>query len=228
MAPPETERLPLFPLGLVLFPGLLLPLHVFEERYRVLVRDLLALPGPQQRFGVVAIREGREVGEDGVRALHDVGCVARLQRAEAYPDGRYDVVAVGAERFRLHELGHERPYLTGQVQVLAEESAAGDAEPGLLRTAVAQAYADYLTALEEAGADEVATGEVPMDPAAASYLVAATVLLDLQERQALLESPDTTARLRQELRLLRREATLLRTLTAVPSPSLTRTPLSLN
>ena len=63
-------RLPLFPLGTVLFPGLLLPLHIFEERYRQLVRDLLVGPHESRAFGVVAIREGREVGADGIRALH--------------------------------------------------------------------------------------------------------------------------------------------------------------
>ena len=230
MALPGRERLPLFPLGLVLFPGLVLPLHVFEERYRVLVRELLELPEAERRFGVVAIREGREVGGDGVRALHEVGCVARLQRAEAYPDGRYDVVTSGAERFRLHTL-HEphpgRPYLSADVEVLRDDDGGAD-EAGVLRAAVTSTYGDYLAALEEAGADAVEPGEVPRDPTVASYLVAATVLVDLDERQALLASPDTVQRLRAELALLRREAVLLRTLHAVPAPELTRSPLSLN
>jgi Lon protease-like protein len=124
-----SERLPLFPLGLVLFPGLVLPLHVFEDRYRVLVRDLLALPEEERRFGVVAIRQGREVGEDGLggrEALHEIGCVAQLRRAEAYPDGRYDLVTVGAERFRLHALSTERPYLTGSVDLLPDEQGDGE------------------------------------------------------------------------------------------------------
>ncbi len=67
-----SETLPLFPLGTVLFPGLLLPLHIFEERYRQLVRDLVRQPEPR-RFGVVAIREGRETGIDGVAALYEIG-----------------------------------------------------------------------------------------------------------------------------------------------------------
>jgi Lon protease-like protein len=92
-------RLPLFPLGLVLVPGLLLPLHVFEHRYRVMVRDLLALPEEERRFGVVAIRTGREVGEDGVTALHHVGCTAQVRRVDPHDDGRFDVVSSGGERF---------------------------------------------------------------------------------------------------------------------------------
>ena len=74
-----TQTLPLFPLGTVLYPGLLLPLHIFEERYRQLVRDLLERPEPR-RFGVIAIREGRETGGDGVSALHEVGCTATVRR----------------------------------------------------------------------------------------------------------------------------------------------------
>ena len=93
---------------------------------------------------------------------------------------------------------------------------------------MAGTYQDYLGALAEAGADEVEAGEVPRDATVASYLVAATVLVDLEERQALLASSDTVHRLRAELALLRREAVLLRTLHAVPAPELTRSPLSLN
>ena len=69
------EMLPLFPLGAVLYPGMLLPLHIFEERYRQLVSDLLDGAGPR-RFGVIAIRKGRETGIDGVRSLYEIGCAA--------------------------------------------------------------------------------------------------------------------------------------------------------
>jgi Lon protease-like protein len=70
-----SQTLPLFPLGTVLYPGLVLPLHIFEERYRQLVRDLLEGPEPQE-FGVIAIRKGRETGVDGVSALYEIGCAA--------------------------------------------------------------------------------------------------------------------------------------------------------
>src|SRR3954471_6672549 len=91
-----TVRLPLFPLGTVLFPGVPLPLHIFEERYRLLVRDLMAIPeGQPRRFGVVAIREGREVGADGVRALYSVGCTAELRQVQQYSDRRFYIVSGG-------------------------------------------------------------------------------------------------------------------------------------
>ena len=219
--------LPLFPLGSVLFPGLVLPLHVFEERYRLLVRDLLELPEQDREFGVVAIREGREVGTDGVSALFEVGCTARLRRVEPYDDGRYDVVTVGARLFRLTRLGDDRPYLTGEVAWLADDI--GDAaEAALLQAPVRTAYAGYLAALGRATRQEVDLPDLPDDPLVLSHLVAATMLLDLADRQDLLEQADGRARLRRELSLLRREAAFLAVLTAAPAPELARTPYSSN
>ena len=219
--------LPLFPLGTVLFPGLVLPLHIFEERYRDLVKDLLALPEQEQQFGVVTIREGREVGSDGLTALYDVGCTARLRRVQAYEDGRYDLVTVGAERFRLTSLGTERPYFTGEVQWLPDTR--GDpAEAAVLQHAVRTAYSGYLQALADAGGTEVEAPELPDDPLVLSHLVAATMLLDLSDRQDLLEQVDGRARLRRELSLLRREAAFLSVLTAAPAPDLARGPISPN
>src|SRR6202041_2864182 len=118
-----SQSLPLFPLGTVLFPGLLLPLHIFEERYRRLVRDLLTEPEPRQ-FGVIAIRKGRETGVDGVSALYEIGCTATLRRVDELDDGRFDLITVGTQRFRLLALDQTRPYLQGEVELLAED--AGD------------------------------------------------------------------------------------------------------
>jgi len=222
-----SDRLPLFPLGLVLLPGLLLPLHVFEERYRVLVRELLELPEEQRRFGVVAIREGREVGADGVTALHEVGCVAQVRRVEPHEDGRFDVVTTGAQRFRLLELHTDGPYLVGEVEWLPDDMGPA-AEAPLLDRAVRGAFVDYLTALARARGQQAEVPDLPDSSLVLGYLVAATVLLDLDDRQALLAQADGAARLRAELTVLRREGTLLRVLAAAPSPELARGPISLN
>src|SRR5271167_2830413 len=115
-----SELLPLFPLGAVLYPGMLLPLHIFEERYRQLVRDLLERPEPR-RFGVIAIRKGRETGIDGVHSLYEIGCTATLRRVDELDDGRFELVTVGTRRFRLHGLDETRPYLQGEVEMLADE-----------------------------------------------------------------------------------------------------------
>jgi len=222
------DRLPLFPLGLVLLPGLLLPLHVFEDRYRDLVRDLLDLPEEARRFGVVAIREGREVGVDGVTALHEVGCVAQLRRVTPYDDGRFDIVSTGAQRFRLTGLVDEAAYATGLVEWLPDELGAAD-EAALLDRAVRSAFRAYVGALSQARGDEpLEVGELPADSLVLSYVVAASVVVDLDDRQRLLAEPDGVARLRAELALLRREATLLRALTALPAPELARSPISPN
>ena len=115
--------LPLFPLGTVLLPGAQLPLQIFEPRYVALLRDLLA--GQDERspvFGVVAIREGYEVGDDGVRALHPVGCAALLTQAAALEGERFLVVSVGTDRFRLDgiDAAADTPYATGDVTWLDE------------------------------------------------------------------------------------------------------------
>jgi Lon protease-like protein len=219
--------LPLFPLGTVLFPGLVLPLHVFEERYQQLVRDLMELPEQDREFGVIAIRQGREVGEHGATALFAVGCTARLRQVESYPDGRFDLVTVGAQLFRLKGVGHERPYLTGDVEWLPDETG-DEAEARVLDAAVRAAFADYLVALSEASGTDIEGPDLPDDPLVLSHLVAATVLLDLVDRQELLDQPDGLARLRRELSVLRREAGFLRQLTAAPAPELSRAPYSSN
>jgi Lon protease-like protein len=220
-------RLPLFPLGMVLFPGLVLPLHVFEERYRVLVRELLELPEDERRFGVIAIRQGREVGADGVQALYEVGCVAHLRRAQAYDDGRFDIVTTGTARFRLDVLDERGPYLTGQVEVLPDELGDTSLAP-LLDRAVRAAFADYLAALADASGEEIEVPELPDSALVLGFLVAATTALDLDERQRLLALDDGVTRLSAELALLRREVTLLRHLSAAPAPELARAPISLN
>jgi hypothetical protein len=131
------EVIPLFPLGTPLFPGVVLPLQVFEPRYRRLMADLTALPADsdRRRFGVVAIRQGWEVERIApAEALYDVGCTAALRGVAAQPDGGYQVVSVGADRFRLLDVlvTDDPPYLRARVEWLDEEEAAeeaaGDAE----------------------------------------------------------------------------------------------------
>jgi uncharacterized protein len=221
-----TQTLPLFPLGTVLYPGLLLPLHIFEERYRQLVRDLLENPEPR-RFGVIAIREGRETGVDGVSALYEVGCTATVRRVLKRDDGRFDLVTIGAERFRLSALDHSRSYLQGEVDLLPEET--GDQPTAAQAVEVVQrAFRTYIDALTARGVTQVSIPELPAEPIALSYLVAASVIADLPDRQALLAEPDALHRLAAERTLLSRETAMLRTLTSTPAPDLRNTPYSPN
>jgi ATP-dependent Lon protease len=126
------ELIPLFPLGTPLFPGVVLPLQIFEPRYRRLMRDLLNHPeaGDRRFFGVVAIRQGWEVeAVSPAEALYDIGCVARVQAVRPQRDGGFRIVTVGGERFRLLDVvvGDEPPYLQAEVEWLAEEEAAEEA-----------------------------------------------------------------------------------------------------
>ncbi len=126
------ELIPLFPLGTPLFPGVVLPLQIFEPRYRRLMQDLMALPesGDRRFFGVVAIRQGWEVEQIApAEALYDIGCTARLQAVRPQPDGGFRIVTVGGDRFRLLDVvvGDDPPYLQAEVEWLDEEEAAEEA-----------------------------------------------------------------------------------------------------
>jgi Lon protease-like protein len=208
-----TEQLPLFPLGTVLFPGLMLPLHLFEERYRLLLRDLLDRPEPR-RFGIIAIEFGHEVGAGAARRLAEVGCVAELHGVTALEDGRFDIVTVGGRRFRRGAVDDSLPYLRTDAELLPDE-AGPDPEPhaGLV-TRLFQLYRHRLAAT---GAEVAEPLELPADPVKLSYFVAAAVVLDFSEKQRLLEAEDATSRLRLEEELLLRETRLIGAVPTVPA-----------
>jgi Lon protease-like protein len=221
-----TRMLPLFPLGSVLYPGLLLPMHIFEDRYRKLVHDLLAEPEPR-RFGVIAIREGRETGADGVSALYDIGCTATVRQVIEQEDGRFYLITVGTQRFRLAEIDRSEPYLRGQVDYLPEDT--GDREAAQLAAAEVQSgFRAYLDALAERGATKVSTADLPDEPVKLSYLVAASVIANLSDKQALLAQPDALHRLTTERALLSRENAMLRSLTSAPAPEFRHVPYNPN
>jgi uncharacterized protein len=112
-------EIPLFPLHTVLCPGIVLPLHIFEERYRSMTRHCLETGEP---FGVVLIRDGREVGTRGVATLAGVGAFAEIREAGRYPDGRYDLLAAATGRFVIEDVDARRePYLVARVTPLDDE-----------------------------------------------------------------------------------------------------------
>ena len=117
------RELPMFPLGTVLFPHMVLPLHIFEPRYRDLVADVLAGDG---EFGVVLISRGHEVGGGELRT--DVGTIAKVLQAEELDDGRWIVVAVGTGRFRVERWLPDDPYPRAEVVDLTEEQSEGAQE----------------------------------------------------------------------------------------------------
>ncbi|CAL9608014.1 MULTISPECIES: LON peptidase substrate-binding domain-containing protein [unclassified Streptomyces] len=244
-----TVRLPLFPLNSVLFPGLVLPLNVFEERYRAMMRALLKTPDDEpRRFAVVAIRDGHEVaasapgmpdptslpergpaagfGPDPVKAFHGTGCIADAATIRERADGGFEVLATGTTRVRLLSVDASGPYLTAELEELPEEP--GD-EAGALAEGVLRAFRQYQKRLAGARERSLATGgDLPDEPSVVSYLVAAAMMLDIPTKQRLLQAPDTASRLRDELKLLRAETAIIRTLPSLPAVDLTRGPTSLN
>jgi Lon protease-like protein len=112
-------QIPLFPLHTVLCPGIVLPLHIFEDRYRALTRHCLDTGAP---FGVVLIREGREIGETKSLSLAGVGALVEIREAGRYPDGRYDLLAAATGRFAIDAVDQDRePYLVADVTPLQDE-----------------------------------------------------------------------------------------------------------
>ena len=190
---PERTLLPLFPLGTVLFPGLVLPLHVFEPRYRTLVQHLAELPASLPReFGVIAIRRGWEAGrvegEQGettdasitageALSLYEVGCAAEIRQLTELPDGRFDLMTVGRRRFRLLGLArNDAPYLTGEVEWLPR---AQRASPTAREELAAGRPGGVPAVPEGVRSGHDGDGEqLPDDPTVLSHLVAATAVAD--------------------------------------------------
>jgi Lon protease-like protein len=206
--------LPLFPLGNVLLPGARMPLQLFEPRYLELAQRLASRPEDERTFGVLLIRSGHEVGADAARDLHRIGCEARVDAmalAGAGPGTVVHLVATGVRRFRLEGLEDTgTPYLTGDVTWLEEPPAAGDPQvPGL----VARVRAAHERYLETVGA----TVE-PVDEALGrvAYRTVEQMVLDVADRQRVLDAPDTVTRLRLVLDLLHRETAIVETFGALP------------
>ena len=224
------DHLPMFPLNTVLFPGVTIPLHVFEDRYRALVHHLLTIPDKAERvFGIVAIREGYEVGDHGAQSVHTVGCLAQMTVVDPQPDGRFDIEVVGRQRLRLHSMNPSGPYLVGEVELL-DDKADSDAGPGPDQEAerTLLTFAAYRKQLSELRGGDVLGGDFPHDPTYLSYSLAATCLLTLRERQALLESDSAHERLAMLRRSLREEMRAMRAVPSLPATEVARTAWSPN
>jgi hypothetical protein len=134
-------EIPLFPLHTVLCPGIVLPLHIFEDRYRALTRHCLDTGAP---FGVVLIRGGREVGSGGSLALAGVGALVEIREAGRYPDGRYDLLAAATGRFAIDAVDPARePYLVADVTPLDDE-VGDEARAERLAAAAIRRFVRYL------------------------------------------------------------------------------------
>ena len=192
-----TTVLPMFPLGTVLLPSMVLPLHIFEPRYRALVRHCV---DEEEDFGVVLIERGSEVG--GGDARFDVGCVARILEAGELPGGHIALATVGERRIRVTSWLPDDPYPQAEVEDWPDpppqegDAAGRDAVLAELRRVLALA-AEVGEAVPSAAAIEVAE-----DVTVASYQLAALTPVGPLDRLALLAAPSVAARLERVAALL--------------------------
>jgi len=224
------DPLPLFPLNTVLFPGIVMPLHIFEDRYRMLVRDLIALPADASReFGVVAIKVGFEVGARGVHTIQRTGCAALVTEVTANPDGTFEIVVVGRRRFHVESIDPSEEYLRAEVEWLPDEPGGdgpGDADDAAERARdMFDVYRDTVTELR---GEDVLDGATPSDPVDLSYTLAAALVLGLYERQSMLEAPDVLSRLLLGTHLMRSELRAMAAVPSLPATSMARTQWSPN
>jgi Lon protease-like protein len=193
------RELPIFPLPLVLFPGAPQPLHIFEPRYRQMLADCLA---GDHRFGITYV-PARTGAADPVPSLGDVGCVAVIRSTHQLPDGRSDILTEGERRFQLLQwCSDDRLYRRARVEEFDDDTES-PAEVATLAADVRHGFERLAEALGTLAGNELAEPvELPDDPTALSFHVAAALELEGSAKQALLVTRSSTARLRQLARLL--------------------------
>ena len=191
-----TVILPLFPLNMVLFPEMPLPLHIFEERYKAMIGDCMERNAP---FGVVLIRSGMEVGSPA--EPFGTGTTARVLRSELLDQGRMNIMTKGERRFEIVEITQQTPHIEARVRFLEEPLGDGFAGVTAELTEEYSKMVRSLTALSGGYASQVT---IPEDPVQMSYAIAGSLELPAPLRQELLEAPTANDRLNRLLPLLRR------------------------
>lgn len=218
------SQLPLFPLNTVLFPGAPLTLHIFEERYRLMIGRCLEANEP---FGVVLIKSGSEVAGLGPAAQpYSIGCTARIADSQALDDGRLNITAIGMERFRIRSLAYQQPYLVGDAEkfpLTVEQPAQVRQIARRLRTWL-ERYIGILTEAERIPFD---LRHLPSDSIALTYLASAVLQASPAEKQVLLETGTALDLVNQVYTMYRREVPLLKTMLLQPQQDSTG-PFSLN
>ena len=193
------EELPLFPLDTVLFPYASLQLHVFEERYREMVRDCMEF---DRRFGIVLIREEGKSGSLANPYL--VGTAVRIVQVHNYPDGRMDLHVQGERRFRIRQMDETGTYPVGLVEPVIEADSEDSARAHAL---VTRAREDFQLLIQRLLSHPVINVQVefPPDAMALSFTIANLLPMENLEKQRLLESTDTLERLSELLPILQHQ-----------------------
>jgi len=196
-------ELPLFPLNVVLFPGMVLPLHIFESRYRLMVKRCLEKENP---FGVVLVQSESLPGEE---RPHQIGTTARIMAAEQLDDGRFNLLTEGGKRFRILQERHEHAYLSALVEEFDDDLAEPEMAEALHRKA-SDLFRRYIRVMLAVAGKEQLRLELPDAAEGLSYLIGYCLDLSDAEKQHLLELTSTLERLHVEIAMLRREEQILR------------------
>jgi Lon protease-like protein len=204
---PDLSRIPLFPLNTVLFPGMLLPLHIFEERYKMMIQRCLDDKLP---FGVVLIKEGNEVGPGA--KVYTIGTMAYITEVDRMEDGRMNIATLGLERFKVLATYQDEPYMTGDIdyfpyantETQQAEQEARRLEPTLI---------DYLQIIAKMSDTTIALDKMPTDPDKLAFLTAIVLRAPMKDKQDLLAIPSMPDLLRQERSVLTREIQVLKLMT---------------
>ena len=186
-SPDGLTRLALFPLNLVLFPGMELPLHIFEERYKDMIGECLEQDVP---FGVVLIKEGLEVGAPA--DPERIGTSTRILRSEILDQGRMNIVTKGERRFEIEEITQRVPHVVGRVRFLVELEGEGCAE---LIPQINDEYVNLVKNLTALTGGYTSRVEIPEDPIELSYAIAGNLNLEPHLRQSLLVTETAATRL---------------------------------
>ena len=202
---PSEQELPLFPLHVVLFPGGILPLHIFEERYQLMIRLCLEQESP---FGVVLIKEGTETGEPA--KPHLVGTAVRILEVDRLNGGRMNLMTSGQYRFEILEIQHNLPYLVGRVRIPNVLDLGANDDFELIASETRELYRDYETLLRQLFLGWEPPKVIPENPHHLAYQIGVRLHISLEEKQQLLETFPLNQLLAEETTLLKRENHRLR------------------
>lgn len=202
-------ELPIFPLNTVLFPGMPLSLHIFEERYKSMIHECVETGAP---FGVALIREGIEA-LGPLAEPYSVGCTAEIAQVQPLLGGRMNILVLGRERFRILTLQRDALYLKGLVQDFPLGKALGEDATACCRK-LRPWVEEYLLLLSEAGDVDFDVEQLPSEPQSLAYLAATVLQIPNEQKQELLSTPAASNLLSQTRAHYRRELPLLRRLLA--------------
>ena len=189
-------KLPLFPLNTVLFPGAILPLHIFEERYKLMIARCIEERRP---FGILLIRKGYEVGDTA--EPFDVGTTAHIARVDELEEGKMNLVCLGGKRFRTVRVVSEEPYLTGEVEFLSSTSA-DDSKAKELSDDAGSLFAEYVRLYLAMSNQWARSVEMPGEPDGLADFIGARLGVAPQVKQRLLEELSARTRLALEVQIL--------------------------